>query len=179
MDEQQDKESRLEFLKATGGFIKEALPVIQSSPQAAPLLVALLKFGVTAFKVGKTIEGDFDQALDMLKDQASQPQPPKPDPEMAKVEAQKVADQARVQADAQAEAMRMQAEERQRQQEAAQEQQRMFMEQQAKAQQAREDAAFARFEALLKARTAVEVAEISANATISAQQESAARQATQ
>lgn len=179
MDEQQDKESRLEFLKATGGFIKEALPVIQSSPQAAPLLVALLKFGVTAFKVGKTIEGDFDQALDMLKDQASQPQPPKPDPEMEKVEAQKVADQARVQADAQAEAMRMQAEERQRQQEAAQEQQRMFMEQQAKAQQAREDAAFARFEALLKARTAVEVAEISANATISAQQESAARQATQ
>jgi hypothetical protein len=57
----------MEFLKATGAFIKEAFPVIQESPQAAPLLVAMLKFGVTAFKVGRTIEGDFDMALDQLK----------------------------------------------------------------------------------------------------------------
>ena len=55
----------------------------------------------------------------------------------------------------------------------------MFMERQAEVQKARDDAAFARFEALLKARTAVEVAEISSGATVDAAQITAARAATQ
>lgn len=168
MDEAAEKTDRMEFLKATGAFVKEAFPIIQQSPKAAPLLVAMLKFGVTAFKVGRTIEGDFDMALDELKKQAEQPQPPKPDPEMERVQADKEAAQLRIQADAQVQ-----------QQEAHARQQEMFMERQAEAQKAREEAMFARFEALLKARTAVEVAEIGADATITAGQQTAARQATQ
>ena len=179
MDEATNKQDRLEFLKSTGAFIKEAFPIIQESPAAAPLLVAMLKFGVTAFKVGRTIEGDFDQALDQLKKQAMQPKPPAPDPEMERVKADAEIQHARVHADQQAQDAKLAAEEKAREQEAMMEQHRMMMEQQANAAQAREDAAFARFEALLKARTAVEVAEIGAKATISASQESAARQATQ
>jgi len=109
MDEATNKQDRLEFLKATGAFIKEAFPVIQASPAAAPLLVAMLKFGVTAFKVGRTIEGDFDLALDQLKQQAAQPQQPKPDPEMERVKADTQIQQARVQADQQTNQMKMQA----------------------------------------------------------------------
>ena len=109
MDEQSEKENRMEFLRATGEFLKQAFPVIQQSPQAAPLLVQMLKFGVTAFKVGRTIEGDFDLALDQLKQQAAQPQPPKPDPEMERVKADTQIQQARVQADQQTNQMKMQA----------------------------------------------------------------------
>lgn len=189
MDEAQDKQDRLEFLKATGAFIKEAFPIIQESPEAAPLLVAMLKFGVTAFKVGRTIEGDFDQALDQLKQSAMQPKPPKPDPEMAKVQADQAAEQARIQADTQIEQQRMQAEQAKQAAEAQREaqrvqqaqwaeQQRMFMERQAEGQRQRDEANFARFEALLKAKTAVEVAEISAGATVDSAQITAAKVAT-
>lgn len=183
MDEEGEKQARMEFLKATGTFLKEALPVVQGAPQAAPLIVQMLKFGVTAFKVGKTIEGDFDQALDQLKQAAAQPQPPKPDPEMAKVEADKANAQAKIQADVMAEQARAQADmaiEKARLSMQSQfEQQRLAMEERARVQEIMMEQTFARFEALLKAKTAVEVAEIGADATISAQQQSAASSATQ
>lgn len=181
MDEEGEKQARLEFLKATGSFLKEALPVVMENPQAAPLIVQMLKFGVTAFKVGKTIEGDFDQALDQLKQAAAQPKPPKQDPEMEKVKADQANAQAKIQADAMAEQARAQADmaiERARLSMQSQfEQQKLQMEQQAKAQEMAMEQAFARFEAILKAKTAIEVAEIGAQATLSAQQETAAESA--
>lgn len=183
MDEEGEKNSRLEFLKATGTFLKEALPVVQANPTAAPLIVQMLKFGVTAFKVGKTIEGDFDQALDQLKQAAAQPQPPKPDPEMAKVQADKEATQAKIQADVMAEQARAQAdmaiEKARLAMEAQFEQQRMAMEERSRMREADMDARLAMLEARLKAETAIEVAEIGAKATLSAQQQSAAESATQ
>jgi len=179
MDEQSEKENRMEFLRATGEFLKQAFPVIQQSPQAAPLLVQMLKFGVTAFKVGRTIEGDFDLALDQLKKQAAQPQQPKPDPEMERVKADREIQMARAQADAQSQAAKLQADKDASMQKAMLDRQTLFMERQSEESRAREEAAFARFEALLKARTAVEVAEIGAKATLSASQESAARAGTQ
>tara|TARA_R110000868_G_scaffold340880_1_gene601724 strand:+ start:4039 stop:6321 length:2283 start_codon:yes stop_codon:yes gene_type:complete len=109
MDQAAEKQDRLEFLKATGAFIKEAFPVIQASPQAAPLLVSMLKFAVTGFKVGRTIEGDFDMALDQLKQQAMQPQQPKPNPEMARVQAEQQTQMARLQADTQVQQAKLQA----------------------------------------------------------------------
>jgi len=109
MDEEADKNARLEFLKATGSFIKEAFPIIQESPAAAPLLASMLKFGVTAFKVGRTIEGDFDTAIDQLKQQAMQPRPPKADPEMERVKADTQIQQMRIQSEGQANQMKMQA----------------------------------------------------------------------
>lgn len=88
MDEQQEKRDRTEFLTAVGGYLEKAYPMAQQSPQSAPVLVGLLKFGITGYKVGKQIEGLLDNALDQLVKQAAQPQPPKPDPEMAKIQAQ-------------------------------------------------------------------------------------------
>lgn len=88
MDEQQEKADRSEFLNAVGGFIERSLPVIQASPQAAPLIAGLLKFGITGYKVGKTVEGMIDNAIDQLTKQAAQPQPEQPDPEMIKIQGQ-------------------------------------------------------------------------------------------
>lgn len=185
MDEQQDKQDRMEFLQAVGAYVREALPVIQSSPEAAPLLVSLLKYGVTGFKIGKTIEGDFDQALDQLKQAAAQPKEPPPNPEMQKMQMQQQADAARLQADQQAqqariqadmfiEQQRMAAEERQAEREAILKANEMQMQQRFDMQAAMMEQQFARFEAMLKAKTAVEVAEISAGASIGAAQISGA-----
>ncbi len=89
MDEAQEKIDRTEFLTAVGGFLEKMMPMAQANPQAAPLIIGLLKFGVSGFKVGKTVEGMIDAALDQMTKQAAQPQPPAPDPEAQKLQAQK------------------------------------------------------------------------------------------
>jgi hypothetical protein len=194
MDEQQEKMDRMEFLKAAGTFIREALPVMQEAPQAAPLLVQMLKFGVTGFKVGKTIEGDFDQVLDQLKQQALQPQEPPPDPEMEKINAKKEADAAALQADQQAEQARMQAdlaienaraqaslmiEQQRMQMESRFESERQAREMQMSQMQAQLDAVLEMNKARLAAETQIEVAQISAGATLDAAQISAAESASE
>ena len=110
MDESQDKAERMEFLSAVSGFLQQALPAIQATPQLAPLAVGVLKFGVTGFKVGKQVEGMIDQMLDQLTAQANQPQQDKPDPEMAKVHGQLALEDKKAQNEAQLEQMRIQAE---------------------------------------------------------------------
>lgn len=87
LDETQEKADRVEFLGAVSTYIEKAAQAAQVVPEMVPLMVGLLKFGVTGFKVGKSIEGEIDQALDRFKQMAANPQP-KPDPEMAKVQAQ-------------------------------------------------------------------------------------------
>lgn len=103
LDEAQEKSDRMEFLNATGTFLDKALPMAQESPQMAPLLIELLKFGVTGFKVGKTIEGMFDATMDKLKEEAANPQP-KPNPEMMKIQAQSQMQQQQFQMKAQSDA---------------------------------------------------------------------------
>ena len=121
IDEEQEKSARMEFLQATGAFLKEAVPAAQMTPQLVPLLMAMLKFGVTGFKVGKTIEGAFDEAESQFKQAMANPQPEQPDPEMMKVQGQQQAEQARLQHDQQVVQMQSQ-----------QEQQRIQMESQAR-----------------------------------------------
>lgn len=85
MDEQQDQQARMEFLTAAGGFIQQSAEVALQQPEMMPLLVQMLMFGVRGFKVGKSIEGAFRTILQKVEKEASQPKPPKPDPEMEKI----------------------------------------------------------------------------------------------
>ena len=83
MNESQEKQDRVEFLTAVGGFIEKGAMVGAQAPQLVPLIMELLKFGVTGFKVGKQLEGTIDQYLDEIKQQAQQPKaPPPPDPKV-------------------------------------------------------------------------------------------------
>lgn len=88
MDEQQEKGERLEFINTFTGFLEKVIPAVKDNPQLAPLAVSILKFGVSGFKVGKTMEGMIDQMLDQMVKQAAQPQQPKPDPEVEKIQMQ-------------------------------------------------------------------------------------------
>lgn len=112
MDEQQEKGERLEFINTFTGFLEKVIPAVKENPQLAPLAVSMLKFGVSGFKVGKTMEGMIDQMLDQMVKQASQPQPEKPDPEMMKIQAQMQLEDKKLQNAMQLGAAKTQADER-------------------------------------------------------------------
>jgi hypothetical protein len=99
-DEQQEKQDRVEFLTAVSGFMQTALPVAQTSPELTPLLMEMLKFGVTAFKAGKGMEGLIDETADKFRQQAQQMdgQPKPPSPEEQKMQMQMQMEQAKMQA---------------------------------------------------------------------------------
>jgi hypothetical protein len=110
-DEQQEKADRMEFLSAVSGFLSTALPAAQSTPELTPMLIEMLKFGVTAFKAGKGLEGLIDETADKFRQQAKamEGQPKPPSPEMQKLQMEQQMDQAKMQAQVQAKQAEMQA----------------------------------------------------------------------
>jgi len=109
-DEAQEKQDRVEFMQATGAFIEKAIQGAQQVPELTPLLMDLLKFGVQGFRVGRTLEGEFDTFADEAKEKQAQkaaqpPAQPQPTPEMIKAQAE----QQKMQMEAQIKQMEMQA----------------------------------------------------------------------
>jgi len=116
-DEEQEKQDRVQFLTAVSQFMQTALPVANTAPELTPLLMEMLKFGVTAFKAGKGMEGLIDETADKFRQQAKQMegQPKPPTPEQQKMQMQMQIEQAKMQA-AQAKAQQDMALEQQRMQ---------------------------------------------------------------
>jgi hypothetical protein len=110
-DEQQEKQDRMEFLSAVSGFLSQAVPAVQSTPELTPLIVEMLKFGVSAFKVGKSMEGLIDETADKFREQAKamEGQPKPPPPEVLKAQAEAQAKMQEIQAKAQADLQLKQA----------------------------------------------------------------------
>jgi hypothetical protein len=127
-DEQQEKQDRMQFLQAVGGFFQQAVPLVQSQPELAPMAIEMLKFGVTAFKAGKQLEGIIDETADKLRQQAkaAEGQPKPPTPEQMKMQLE----QAKMQAQQQSDAAKAQAEQQKLQIESQLEQQKMQMQMQ-------------------------------------------------
>ena len=109
-DEQQEKQDRMEFLSAVSGFLSTALPAAQSTPELTPMLVEMLKFGVTAFKAGKGLEGLIDETADKFRQQAKamEGQPKPPSPEMQKLQMEQQMEQAKMQMQQQIEQAKIQ-----------------------------------------------------------------------
>jgi hypothetical protein len=110
-DEQQEKQDRVAFLQAVSAFVQTALPVGQAAPELTPLLMEMLKFGVTAFKAGKQMEGIIDETADKFREQAKQAegQPKPPSPEMQKAQMESQAKTQQIQMAAQLDMQKMQA----------------------------------------------------------------------
>ncbi len=165
MDEEEEKTKRIEFIAAQGAFMEKALPMMQAAPQVMPLVAALWKFSVTAFKVGKTLEGEFDAVIDKAQEVAANP-PQKQDPEMERVKADAAAQQQRAQADMQIQQQKMQSdmmlERMKMQMEQQAEQQRMAIEAKFKEQEMSFMQAMEKYKADLTAQTQIRTAEIKA-----------------
>ena len=109
-DEQQEKADRIAFLSAVSSFMSTALPAASASPELTPMLCEMLKFGVTAFKAGKQLEGIIDQTADDLRKQyeATKGQPKPPPVEIQKVQMEQQAEMQKLQMQAQLEQAKMQ-----------------------------------------------------------------------
>jgi len=109
-DEQQEKSDRMAFLQAVGSFMQTSLPIATQAPELTPMLMEMLKFGVTAFKAGKQLEGIIDETADNLRNlaKAQEGQPKPPSPEVQKLQMQAQLEQAKMQNQAQLEQMKMQ-----------------------------------------------------------------------
>jgi hypothetical protein len=110
-DEQQEKADRIEFLGALSQFMNQALPVATQAPELTPLLMEMLKFGVTAFKAGKGMEGLIDETADQFRNKAKamEGQPKPPPVEIQKLQMQMQAKQAEMQVQSQLEVQKLQA----------------------------------------------------------------------
>jgi hypothetical protein len=158
IDENQNKRDRVEFLQAMGGFLSQALPMGQQAPELVPMLVDMVKFGMSAYKQAAPIEGTIDQAMEQLKQKQAQSsqQPPQPDPETVKMQMQQQSDQMRAQTD-------MQIEQFKAQNTAQLEQQKQQYEMAIKQQEIEMKERYERWKAELDASTKIMVARIGAN----------------
>ena len=168
LDENQNKQDRVEFLNAFSNFLREAVPAGQSTPELAPMLLEVMKFGVSGFKQANAIEGTIDTALQQLVQKSAQnAQNPPPNPEMMKIQAQQQSEQMKVQADVQMEQARAQAdiqiEQIKAQLNAQMESQRQQHEAQLKMQEMASREQFERWKADLDSATKIMVARIAAN----------------
>ena len=165
LDENQNKQDRMQFLQAFGGFLAQALPVGQASPQMVPMMMELLRFGMQAFKAARPIEGQIDATLQQLA-QAAQQQQPDPQQqgkqaelqqrgqvEQSKMQMESALAQAKMQQEMQLEQVRAQAK-------MAMEQQKQQFEAQIKAMELQAQQAAAKYKADLDAQTRLMVAQM-------------------
>ena len=169
-DEQQEKEDRVAFLGAVGTYLERATQAAQAMPpEATPLLMDLLKFGVTGYRVGRVVEGEFDNVVDSIKEQAKQPKQPKPDPEVMKIQMEAQARQAELQSEVQAREHEIQLEAQKQQAQADND----MKERQHKAELdqalARQQLEFDTWKAQLENETKILVAELQAKTTLKQQ----------
>ena len=164
LDENQNKQDRMQFLQAFGGFLAQALPVGQASPEMVPMMMELLRFGMQAFKAARPIEGQIDATLQQIVQSAQMRQNPemqgkqaelqaKGQLESSKMQMQSALKQAEMQYALQMEQMRNQAK-------MALEQQKMDFEARLKAAELQSQQAAAKYKADIDAQTKLIIAQM-------------------
>ena len=110
-DQEAEKGARIEFLRAAGGFLQQAVQAGSQQPELVPVLGQMLMFGIRAFPVGKELEQTFTNAIAKMEATAANPQQ-KPDPAVMKIQAEQQANQQKLQSEQQLEQARMVADQK-------------------------------------------------------------------
>jgi hypothetical protein len=151
-DEQAEKESRIEFITAVGGFMQQTYPIIANAPEVAPFAGEMLRFVAGGFRAGRDMGGAIDDLIEAVTAKAEGAQqgqqPPDPEAIKAQVEAQRMQMETQK---FQTEMQIKQAELQLRQQEIAAKTQREAMDSETRAYDAKTRAAIKQFELALKA----------------------------
>jgi len=83
-----ERDSAVQFMQGLGAFVSQVAPMAQQVPGAAPVLLSMLQWAVSKFRVSTQIESVLDQAITGLKQQGIQS--PQPNPmQIAQVEEKK------------------------------------------------------------------------------------------
>lgn len=117
LDEQQEKQDRTEFVQGITNMLEKGMQAGQQDPDIIPLIGQIMQFGMRAFPVGKELESAVSTYIQKKEKEAANPQP-KPNPEMAKVQADAQMKQQELQQTGAIEQQKMQSEMQMRQQEA-------------------------------------------------------------
>ena len=100
-DENAEKQTRIEFLQAMGGYLEKAIAISNANPMLTPIAFQSLRFLVGAWKVGREFEEIIDQTEQQIMQQMQQAMQAPPQPS----EAEKIA-QARIQGELMREKMK-------------------------------------------------------------------------
>ena len=164
LDENQNKQDRMQFLQAFGGFLAQALPVGQASPQMVPMMMELLRFGMQAFKAARPIEGQIDATLQQLQQAAMQQQNPEQQGKQAELQQKGQVEQSRMQMEAALQQAKlqqqMQMEQLKNQTKLQMEQQKQQFEAQLEAMRLQSDQAAAKYKADMDAQTRLIIAQM-------------------
>ena len=110
IDEQAEKDAAKDFMAGMTKFLEITAQVGSVAPPMLPVMLEMIKWTATKFKIGKNFEGTLDQALEQMKQAAQQPPPPDPKIEAEKVKAE--AAKQKAQMDVQVAQKKMEMEER-------------------------------------------------------------------
>jgi hypothetical protein len=73
-----ERDAAVQFMQGLGAFVSQVAPMAQQVPGAAPVLLSMLQWAVSKFRVSTQIESVLDQAITGLKQQGLQPPGPSP-----------------------------------------------------------------------------------------------------
>ena len=74
VDEEAEKASRLEFVTTIGEFIQGAVPFVAENQAMTPIVSEMLLFAIRGFKVGRQLEGVFEEAVEAMTNQGENPE---------------------------------------------------------------------------------------------------------
>lgn len=74
VDYAQLKEERTAYITALATFLQSAAPLAEQSPEAVPILMEMLKWGLAGFKGSQQVEGILDQAINQMQNAQQQGQ---------------------------------------------------------------------------------------------------------
>ena len=90
VDYAQLKQERIEFLTAMATYVQSAQAMAKAEPGSLPVLMEMLKWGMSGFKGANYLEGIMDRAIDQVMQAQQQPQQnQQPQPEQLRLEAEK------------------------------------------------------------------------------------------
>lgn len=82
VDEEEQKKSRNELIASTTAFFTEVYPVVQQSPEIAPIIMQIFMFGLRGYRIGVELEASVEALIASMQKKAvaAIKNPPEPQP---------------------------------------------------------------------------------------------------
>lgn len=75
-----ERDARMDFMRATSEMFTAAAPLLEQAPKAGIVILQIIQWAASGFRVGRDIEGLLDKAIKEMVMQVNNPPPPAPPP---------------------------------------------------------------------------------------------------
>jgi hypothetical protein len=97
IDEADDQQQRLNFLKTIFPMLQQVTPLMQGNPPLAAMVKELVLLGVRGFPIARSVEGAIEEALDAMANAPPPGPPPTAQDDMIRAQSQQQESQSRIQ----------------------------------------------------------------------------------